>query len=259
MKTDTVAYLATDAGMMVLLIVQMAYLATGQQWHEWQGIIFLLLIGVHLVIGRHWFLYLTKGRYPPRRIFQTVLNLTLLVALISVAVSGVMMSTHAVPFLRSPQHLFIARTMHLAVTHWWFILAGVHIGANWHFVTGRVRQATGVRLASPFSRNAMRAVLAFGGIYGLISFIDQGVLDYMLLRVPYVNFDHQRTLWLFISSQLAIVIFGAILGFLADRAILRGGVFVHHLPAGYVQQSTRGGVVCPGRCRRRRSPSRPGS
>ena len=51
------------------------------------------------------------------------------------ALSGMSMSGHAVPFMYGLINVMTARTLHLAMSYWSFILMGVHIGLHMKAMT----------------------------------------------------------------------------------------------------------------------------
>ena len=64
-----------DIGMVVLLPLLMDYSLIGELFHEIIGTLMMVLIVIHVVQNRRWIAAIPKGRYTPRRIFQTALDL----------------------------------------------------------------------------------------------------------------------------------------------------------------------------------------
>ena len=54
------------------------------------------------------------------------------------ALSGMSMSGHAVPFMYGLINVMTARTLHLAMSYWSFILMGVHIGLHMKAMTAKL-------------------------------------------------------------------------------------------------------------------------
>lgn len=67
-----------DAAMVLLLPVLMAYSLVGEALHEVVGTLMLVLFLLHHWLNRAWLKGLFRGRYTPRRVFQTAINLLLL-------------------------------------------------------------------------------------------------------------------------------------------------------------------------------------
>ena len=74
---------------------------------------FVLFI-MHQIINRRWYSALFKGKYTASRVFQTVLNLALLVFMLLQPVSGIRMSKHLYTFLPTFPVSAYARQIHMA-------------------------------------------------------------------------------------------------------------------------------------------------
>ena len=91
--------IALDIVMAALMPVLMAYSLVGEALHEIVGSVISILFIVHQVLNRKWYGAAFKGKYTPRRIFQTVLNASLLVFMILQPVSGILLSKHLYTFI----------------------------------------------------------------------------------------------------------------------------------------------------------------
>lgn len=125
-----------DFAMTLLVLAMMAYPVTGQEIHEWMGVGMFLLFLLHHGLNAAWFRSLTKGRYLPVRVLQTVLVLLLLVSVAAQIVSGFAMARYALPFLNIPISTSTARLLHLACGYWSFLLMGLHLGLHWSIFLG---------------------------------------------------------------------------------------------------------------------------
>lgn len=74
--------LLVDIGMVILLPLLMAYSLIGEKFHEMIGTVMAVLFVIHLIQNRKWVAAIPKGRYNARRVFQTVLDLMLLMFMI---------------------------------------------------------------------------------------------------------------------------------------------------------------------------------
>ena len=81
-----------DAAMLLLLPLLMAYSLIGEAFHEVAGTLMLALFLLHHWLNRSWWKVLLKGRYSLQRIFQTTLNLLLLLFMIVQPLCGILMS-----------------------------------------------------------------------------------------------------------------------------------------------------------------------
>ena len=119
-----------DTAMTVLLLFLMAYQVTGETAHEWIGIGMTALVIVHQVLNRKWYGALFKGKYSPLRIVQTCINVALVIGFVLTALCGINMSVHAVPFLSDFMRASLGRRLHLTLSHWCFVLMGLHLGLH---------------------------------------------------------------------------------------------------------------------------------
>ena len=111
-----------DISMTVCLLFLMAYQVTGETLHEWIGMGMTVLVIVHQILNRRWYSAVFKGKYNPYRIVTTAVNILLLLSFLMTALSGMSMSAHAVPFMYGMAPVSLARKMHLAMSHWSFVL-----------------------------------------------------------------------------------------------------------------------------------------
>lgn len=107
-----------DVALMVTLLLLMAFQVTEQLAHEWLGITMFVLTIVHQVLNRKYYAAIFKGKYSPLRIFQLIVNILLLLTFVCTALSGMMMSRFATPFMNGILPSSIVRQGHLALSHW---------------------------------------------------------------------------------------------------------------------------------------------
>ena len=129
-KTNHIGRRIVDVCMTVLLLCLMAYQVTGEALHEWIGMAMTLLVIVHQILNWKWYGALFKGKYHALRIIMTAVNLLLLAAMLLTAFCGMSMSGYAVPFLYGMAPVSFVRRMHLSMSHWTFILMGLHLGIH---------------------------------------------------------------------------------------------------------------------------------
>ena len=127
-----------DIAMTAVLLCLMAYQVTGEAAHEWCGIAMTALVIVHQILNRRWYGTLLKGKYHAYRIAATALNILLLAAFALTAFCGMSMSGHAVPFLYGMTRVSFARQMHLSMSHWAFVLMGLHLGFHIPAMTAKL-------------------------------------------------------------------------------------------------------------------------
>jgi len=192
-----------DAALTALLLCLMAYQVTGESLHEWLGIAMTVLVIVHQFLNRRWYAALFKGKYHAYRIAATALNILLLTAFALTAFCGMSMSGHAVPFLYGMTKVSFARQMHLSMSHWAFVLMGLHLG--FHF------PAMAAKLGGN-AKKALTAAFAVAAGVGLCLFMRSGMVDYMLFRVPFAFLDYDKAAALVFGENLLMLLFWAFAG-----------------------------------------------
>ncbi len=209
-KTKNMVRRIVDAAMTVLLLCLLAYQVTGEAVHEWSGVTMTLLVIIHQILNRKWYGALFKGKYNAYRILTTVLNILLLAAFALTAVCGMSMSGHAVPFLYGMTPVSFARRMHLGMSHWAFVLMGMHLGMHIPAMTAGLKQKPGLQTLLTY------VFTAAGGI-GLYLFLKSSVPDYLFFRVPFAFLDYDKAGWLVFLENLLMLSFWAFIGTQAAR------------------------------------------
>ncbi len=174
-----------DVCMTVLLLCLMAYQVTGEALHEWIGIGMTVLVIIHQILNRKWYGAIFKGKYNSYRIATTVVNIALLLSFVLTAFCGMSMSSHAVPFLYGMTKVSFARRMHLSMSHWAFVLMGLHLGMHIPVMFARSQ------LTDKLKTLISVALCVVTGI-GLLLFIKNGMLDYLFFRVPFAFLDYEK-------------------------------------------------------------------
>ena len=116
--------------MVVLLPMIMAYSLIGEKFHEIAGTAMLVLFIVHHVLNRKWFGAITKGKYSPERWFRTGVDVLLLTFMVLQPLSGILMSKHLYTFLPALPVSALARTVHMLLAYWGYVLLSVHAGTH---------------------------------------------------------------------------------------------------------------------------------
>lgn len=194
-----------DILMTVLLLFLMAYQVTGEVLHEWIGIAMTVLVIVHQVLNRRWYKGLFKGKYNAYRIVTTVNNVLLLCFFALTAFCGMAMSGYAVPFLYGMTNISFARQFHLALSHWAFVLMGLHAGLHIPAMLTKVKLPKMVR-------TVLSCVFAVIAGYGLFLFLRNGMPDYMFFKVVFAFLDYEKAKVLVILENLLMLVFWAFVG-----------------------------------------------
>ena len=152
-----------DAAMTVLLLFLMAYQVTGETAHEWIGMGMTVLVIIHQILNRKWYSALFKGNYNPYRTATTTLNVLLLLCFVLTAFCGMSMSGHAVPFLYGMAPVSFARQMHLSMSHWAFVLMGLHLGMHIPAMTAGLKLNDKKKTLLPEKQSSLSVLMAAAG------------------------------------------------------------------------------------------------
>lgn len=205
MKPKAIIKIVIDVLMTLGLLFLMGYQFWGDAAHEWAGAGMFLLFILHHVLNGNWYKSLFKGRYTPSRIFQVVVDLLVFLAMIGLMVSGIMLSNHVFSFLNIHGGMSFARLLHMAASHWGFVLMALHLGLHWGIFLGLAKKALHLKQTSRV-RKILLPVLGSGiAIYGLIVFLRRGLLTYMLLQTQFVFLDFSEPVPLFYLDYLAMM------------------------------------------------------
>ena len=210
-KNNTMIKRIVDVSMTILLLCLMAYQVTGEALHEWIGIAMTVLVIIHQILNRKWYGAIFRGKYNSYRITATVVNIALLLSFALTAFCGMSMSGHAVPFLYGMTKVSFARRMHLSISHWAFVLMGMHLGMHIPVMIAKLKLTNKLRLV-------ISAILCVISGIGLFLFIKNGMLGYLFFRVPFAFLDYEKagilvflenilmlTFWAYIGTQVAVL------------------------------------------------------
>ncbi len=211
-----------DFAMTALLPLLMAYSMIGEMVHEWLGATMLVLFVVHHVLNFRWFKFFVKGKYTLVRIFNAIVNLLLLADMLCLAISGIVLSRYVFSFLPIEGGASFARRLHMLGSYWGLALMSVHIGMHWTMVLRMFCKATAL---PPSGRRkvVIQVCCLTVSVYGVYAFITRQILDYMMLKIQFVFFDFNETLFLFLLDYLAIIILFAVVGYYLSKLFARKG------------------------------------
>ena len=200
-----------DAAMLLLLPMLMAYSLIGEAFHEAAGTLMLALFLLHHGINREWWKSLFRGQYSPQRVFQTTLNLSLLLFMIVQPLCGILMSKHLFAYLPTAGMASVARTIHLPLAYWGFVLMSLHAGTH---LRSMLPKGKGRRTAI--------VILSAVSLYGVYAFFKRQIPDYMFLKMQFVYFDYSEPRIFFLADLLAVIVFFALLGYGITRMLNTG-------------------------------------
>ncbi len=198
-----------DILMTLLLLFLMAYQITGEMLHEWIGMWMTLLVILHQILNRKWYAALFKGKYNAYRVVSAALNVLLLLSFAFTAFCGMAMSNYATPFLYGMAKISFVRQMHLSMSHYSFVLMGLHIGMHVPIMLNGLseKRKTEVYIAC----SLLAAV-------GLCLFVKNGCFDYILFKEAFAFLDYDKSALLVLLENTLMLLFWGFVG--AQGALL---------------------------------------
>lgn len=198
--------MAVDCAMTALSIVLMGgtVLFPDDRVHQILGMALLALWILHTNLNRRWYGPLFKGKYPPYRIMQIVVNGGISVCALLLMASGLMMAWF-VPSELVGGGLGFARTAHLVSSHWYYLFMCAHLGMH----MGQIFARMGMKGDADQSKKSIltkRILLALVCGYGVYAFIVRGIAQYLFLRQQFFFLDLERGYILFVVDYLAILV-----------------------------------------------------
>ena len=211
MKSKTIIKRVVDVALTVTLLLLMAFQVTEQLAHEWLGVTMFALTIVHQLLNRKYYAALFKGRYNALRVFQLIVNTLLLLSFVCTALSGMMMSRFATPFMNGILPSSVVRQGHLALSHWSFVLMGLHLGLHFGIITSRMKNRA-VRIV-------LAVVMTGISVYGFYLFFSSDILNYMLFKNPFAFLDYSKPWWLVLLENLAMLLAWAFAAYLLSLGL----------------------------------------
>ena len=211
MKMNTIIKRVIDIALTVTLLLLMAFQVTEQLVHEWLGVTMFALTIVHQILNRKYYAAIFKGRYNPLRVFQLIVNLLLLLTFVCTALSGMMMSRFATPFMNGILPSSLVRQGHLALSHWSFVLMGMHLGLHFGIMTAKLK--------NKMIRIILGIVMTGISVYGFYLFSRSDILNYMLFKNPFAFLDYTKPWWLVLLENLAMLLAWAFTAYLLSLGL----------------------------------------
>ena len=211
MKSNVIVKRVVDVALTVTLLLLMAFQVTEQLAHEWLGITMFVLTIIHQILNRKYYAAIFKGKYHPLRIFQLIVNILLLLSFVCTALSGMMMSRFATPFMNGILPSTIVRQGHLALSHWSFVLMGLHLGLHFGIITSKLKNRT-VKIVAG-------AVMGGVSVYGFYLFFKSDILKYTLFQNPFAFLDYSKAWWPVLLENLSMLLAWAFAAYLLSLGL----------------------------------------
>lgn len=200
-----------DLFMTITLLLLMLFQITGQQVHEYLGIMMLVLFLGHNFLNRKWYSHLFKGKYKFYRCIQTILNISILMMMLGLGYSGMVMAQY-VPFSISGS-ISLARRIHLACSYWGFVLMSVHLGMHLRQIINMFKKYIHLE------NNVLKLAIVIICLYGIYCFIQNNMISYMFLINEFVFFDFEKNIFIVLLEYLSMMILWINIGYLIINKI----------------------------------------
>ena len=194
--------IAVDVGMIVLLPLLMAYSLVGETAHEYLGISMFLLFLAHNILNIKWWKNIFRGKYNYIRILRLIVNILIFIIMISLTISGIIMSRHIFQFINIEGSSY-ARMIHLLASYWGLILMSFHAGMH-------------IRKIPYIKRNILIPIFV---LLGIRAFIRRNIVDYLFLKSQFVLIDFSQSVIITICDYLFISILFMIVGYAVTRLL----------------------------------------
>lgn len=208
-----------DLLMTVGLLLSMSYLLIGKTFHEFNGAFLLVLIIVHNVLNRKWYKGLFSGRYRAVRIYQTVINILMFLAVFCSILTGIILSQVVFGFIPASGLTGFARALHLPAVYWSFTLISMHLGLHWGLILGLINRATGQKTSSRVGVWVLRLLGFIIVIIGIRAFIKHDLWSYMTMQNQFVFFDVDQHLVFFFAEYIAMITMWAWISYYLKKLI----------------------------------------
>lgn len=213
--------MVTDCLMTLVLLFLMGYQFWGDVAHEWAGVLMGVLFLLHQYLNRHWYRRLFQVHLTPFRILQVLINFLAAFAVIGLAISGAIMSNHVFTFLNLEGGMGFARRLHMAASHWGFVLIALHLGLHWSTILTKIKRQEKRTETDGFWTMIGPLIGAAIALYGALAFIWRDFPSAMFLRTQFLFLDFAEPAPLFYLDMLAImglfIFFSHYAGFLLRR------------------------------------------
>ena len=208
--------IAVDLVMTITLLLLMLFQITGQQVHEYLGIMMLCLFLEHNFLNRKWYRHLFKGKYKFYRLVQTILNICILITMLGLVYSGMVMAQY-VPFSIS-ESISLARRLHLACSYWGFVLMSVHLGMHLRQMMNMFKKY--IHLKTNVLK-IIKLMIVIICLYGIYCFIQNNMMSYMFLINEFVFFDFEKNTFIVLLEYLSVMELWVNIGYFITRMILK--------------------------------------
>ncbi len=118
-----------DITMYILFVLLMGHHIIDGLPHEVLGTILFILFITHNILNYKFYKSIFKGKYTPKRIFTTIIDILFVLIMLGMIISVVMISKEVFAFLNIERNT-IGKLMHMFNQSWGFIIMSIHVGMH---------------------------------------------------------------------------------------------------------------------------------
>ena len=200
--------------MTAALPVLMCYSIVGETAHEIIGVAMFALFILHHILNFGWIKSLFKGKYLPKRIVGTIINVAVLICMLGLMYSSIVISKHIFTFLNLGGAM-TARTVHLLCAYWGLVLMSVHLGMHISQMAVRMKLKNKALIWS------LRIIFGIIGAVGIYAFISLKFPDYLFGKVQFAFFDTSASAVLTTLQYLSVMVLFAYVGYILQMLLKR--------------------------------------
>ena len=194
--------------MTLALFFLMGYLLWGETAHERVGIGMGVLFFLHVLLNRRGMRALARGPHSLLRVVQLAVDLLAGVAMLALLASGLILSGFGFAVSGAERVIGGAQTLHLAASHWLYVLLSLHLGLHPQLFARAARHLSG-----SITGRLVRAVCVLFALYGFVALYERDFLEAMAFQMHFLFFNFSEpALWYYIDL-LAIMASVCLIGY----------------------------------------------
>ena len=190
-----------DIAMVALLLCAYNSQLARESAHKFIGIAIFILFAIHIFMNRQWFSAIFKGKYTPRRIFLSIINILLALAAGTMILAGILEASWKPSFSVFESGITI-REIHTIAAYWFLPIAGIHLGLHWGQFSKRIFAYIGKK---HYIIIGTRIFAVLFTAFGVWSFFDRDMYSKMFLGFSFDYWPPERPIILFYAQTLSIM------------------------------------------------------
>lgn len=216
MSKKQIFRLVIDGTMLLMLFWIMAYSLTGNTLHEWSGIALTALFLVHIVLNRGWVGRIFKGRYSVRRTSGLVVNLLMFIALTTLVLASLPISSEVFPWFRLFADEMLPAQIHTLAGNWLFVLIAIHLGMQWS------RVQLFLPIFSHRTTTIIRIAVVLIACYGVWAIWQRNLLPKLIMYYTFDIWRGETSIVRFLVDYIGIFTLFATMGYYLLRKRIAG-------------------------------------